>query len=193
MEILETITQLQNEISLLQTELDNIRQVWETQREQCVNCHIIIQFSPQTTPEALAQFHQQNQRLATQWYQEIETGIQNLKEIEKKFKQKYAQLNSKMTLLGKLKAQYEWQNLEKQIQTGKEELILQSRKINQISSVLKKELKQLKLMAENLNLPYTTWLQKDQEIVNFVNKTIPYIVTSENQLEVRGQEFDAQE
>jgi paraquat-inducible protein B len=188
----DTISQLQGEIVTLQGELATLQNSKEKLINQCSSFRMVVNFASNSTLEGLAEFHQHNCIIEEEWFAEIQDLTRLLSGVETQIKQKQALLDSKQTVLDKLQAQKQWQELELTLQMGRQRLLMQSQKVNQLTLQLERELQTLKVISEEVNPLYCQWLQKSANIVEYSAKTIPYVLVSGQGLEVANKDIDWQ-
>ena len=190
--MLDTISQLQGEIATIQGELTTLHNSQKKLIEQSSHCRMVVNFATNSTLEGLAEFHQHNCIIEEQWFAEIQDLTRLLSEVETQSQQKQALLDSKQTILDKLQAQQQWQELEFKLQLGRQRLLMQSQKVNQLTLQLERELQTLKVISEEVNPLYCQWLHKSTNIVEYSAKTIPHVVVSGQCLEVANKDIDWQ-
>lgn len=188
----DTISQLQGEIVTLQGELATLQNSKEKLINQCSSFRMVVNFASNSTLEGLAEFHQHNCIIEEQWFAEIQDLTRLLSGVETQIKQKQALLDSKQTVLDKLQAQKQWQELELTLQMGRQRLLMQSQKVNQLTLQLERELQTLKVISEEVNPLYCQWLQKSANIVEYSANTIPHVVVAGQCLEVANKDIDWQ-
>ncbi|MEG3843951.1 hypothetical protein [Microcoleus sp. herbarium14] len=186
----QTIPELQTEVRGLQAEVTTLQESRETLCVQRSECRVAVSFPKNNTPDAIAEFHQQNAAFGEQWLQQIQEIDRETKIIEKQLQQKQDVLNYKQGELDKLLAGQHWQEVENHVQTGEKRLQAQARKINQAAAQLEAEIQALKALYDQLNPSYSEWFEQPTEIVNFSAKTIPYAVTSSSGLILANKEIE---
>lgn len=186
----QTIPELQTEIRALQAEVVTLLSSREKLCSQRSECRVAFSFPKNNTPEALAEFHQQNAGFGEQWLQQIQEIDRETKIIEKQLQQKQALLNYKQGELDKLLVQQHWQEVENHVQTGEKRLQAQARRINQAAAQLEAEIQALKALYDQLNPSYSEWFQQPTQIVDFSAKTIPYAVPSSSGLILENKEIE---
>lgn len=186
----QTIPELQTEVQALQAEVDALRESREKLCKQRTSCRVTVSFPKNNTPEAIAEFHQQNAAFGEQWLQQLEEIDMETKAIEKQLQPIEAVLNIKQAELNKLLAGQHWQEVENHVQTGEKRLQAQARKINQAAAQLEAEIQTLKAMYDLLNPSYSEWFQEPTQIVDFVAKTIPYAFPGSSGLILGNKEIE---
>ncbi len=186
----QTIPELQTEVPALQAELVILQESREKLRIQRSECRVAVSFPKNNTPEAIAEFHQQNAAFGDQWLQQIQEIDQKTKIIEKQLQQKQDVLNYKQGELDKLLAGQHWQEVENHVQTGEKRLQAQARRINQAAAQLEAEIQALKALYDEFNPSYSEWFQQQTKIVEFDAKTIPYAVPSSTGLILKNKEIE---
>ena len=186
----QTIPELQTEVQALQAEVDALRESREKLCKQRTSCRVTVSFPKNNTPEAIAEFHQQNATFGEEWLQQLEEIDRATKAIETQLQPKEAVLNSKQAELNKLLAGQHWQEVENHVQTGEKRLQAQARKINQAAAQLEAEIQTLKAMYDLLNPSYSEWFQEQTQIVDFVAKTIPYAFPGSSGLILGNKEIE---
>ena len=186
----QTIPELQTEVRALQAEVATMQEAREKLCVQRSECRVTVSFPKNNTPEAMAEFHQQNAAFGEQWLQQIQEIERETKIIEKQLEQKQAVLNYKQGELDKLLAGQHWQKVENDIQTGEKRLQAQARKINQAAAQLEAEIQALKALYDLLNPSYSEWFQQPTEVVDFSAKTIPYAFPSSSGLILANKEIE---
>ncbi|TAF56030.1 MAG: hypothetical protein EAZ60_10985 [Oscillatoriales cyanobacterium] len=157
---------------------------------QTEECRVTVSFPKNNTPEALAEFHQQNAAFGEQWLQQIQEIERETQIIEKQLEQKQAVLNYKQGELDKLLAGQHWQKVENDVQTGEKRLQAQARRINQAAAQLEAEIQALKALYDLLNPSYSEWFQQPTQIVEFSATTIPYAVGGSSGLILANKEIE---
>ena len=186
----QTIPELQTEVRALQAEVATMQEAREKLCVQRSECRVTVSFPKNNTPEAMAEFHQQNAAFGEQWLQQIQEIERETQIIEKQLEQKQAVLNYKQGELDKLLAGQHWQKVENDIQTGEKRLQAQARKINQAAAQLEAEIQALKALYDLLNPSYSEWFQQPTEVVDFSAKTIPYAFPSSSGLILANKEIE---
>jgi chromosome segregation ATPase len=186
----QTIPELQTEVRALQAEIATLQEAREKLCLQRSECRVTVSFPKNNTPEALAEFHQQNAAFGEQWLQQIQEIDRETKIIEKQLEAKQALLNYKQGELDKLLAGEHWKEVENHVQTGEKRLQAQARKINQAAAQLEAEIQALKALYDQLNPSYSEWFQQPTQIVEFSAKTIPYAVGSSSGLILGNKEIE---
>ncbi|MCC3415562.1 MAG: hypothetical protein JGK24_24905 [Microcoleus sp. PH2017_29_MFU_D_A] len=186
----QTIPELQTEVRALQAEVATLQETREKLCLQRSECRVTVSFPKNNTPEALAEFHQQNAAFGEQWLQQIQEIDRETKIIEKQLEAKQALLNYKQGELDKLLAGEHWKEVENHVQTGEKRLQAQARKINQAAAQLEAEIQALKALYDQLNPSYSEWFQQPTQIVEFSAKTIPYAVGSSSGLILGNKEIE---
>jgi chromosome segregation ATPase len=186
----QTIPELQTEVQALQAEVDALRESREKLYKQRTSCRVTVSFPKNNTPEAIAEFHQQNAAFGEQWLRQLEEIDQETKAIEKQLQPKEDLLNSKQAELDNLLAGQHWQEVENHVQTGEKRLQAQARKINQAAAQLEAEIQTLKALYDLLNPSYSEWFQEPTQIVEFVARTIPHAFPGSNGLILGNKEIE---
>jgi chromosome segregation ATPase len=186
----QTIPELQTEVRALQAEVATLQEAREKLCRQRSECRVTVSFPKNNTPEALAEFHQQNAAFGEQWLQQIQEIDRETKIIEKQLESKQALLNYKQGELDKLLAGEHWKEVENHVQTGEKRLQAQARKINQAAAQLEAEIQALKALYELLNPSYSEWFQQPTQIVDFSAKTIPYAFPTSSGLILGNKEIE---
>ncbi|WP_293157337.1 MULTISPECIES: hypothetical protein [unclassified Microcoleus] len=186
----QTIPELQTEVRALQAEVASLQEAREKLCLQRSECRVTVSFPKNNTPEALAEFHQQNAAFGEQWLQQIQEIDRETKIIEKQLEAKQALLNYKQGELDKLLAGEHWKEVENHVQTGEKRLQAQARKINQAAAQLEAEIQDLKALYELLNPSYSEWFQQQTQIVDFSAKTIPYAFPTSSGLILGNKEIE---
>jgi chromosome segregation ATPase len=186
----QTIPELQTELRALQAEVATLQEAREKLCRQRSECRVTVSFPKNNTPEALAEFHQQNAAFGEQWLQQIQEIDRETKIIEKQLESKQALLNYKQGELDKLLAGEHWKEVENHVQTGEKRLQAQARKINQAAAQLEAEIQALKALYELLNPSYSEWFQQPTQIVDFSAKTIPYAFPTSSGLILGNKEIE---
>ncbi|MEG3846975.1 hypothetical protein QT971_06650 [Microcoleus sp. herbarium19] len=186
----QTLPELQTEVRALQAEVAMLQESLEKLRVQRSECRVAVSFPKNNTPEAIAEFHQQNTAFGEQWLQQIQEIDRETKIIEKQLQEKQAVLNYKQGELDKLLAGQHWQEVEKHVQTGEKRLQAQARRINQAAAQLEAEIQALKALYDQLNPSYSEWFQQPTEIVDFAAKTIPYAFPGSSGLILGNKEIE---
>jgi chromosome segregation ATPase len=186
----QTIPELQTEVRALQAEIATLQEAREKLCLQRSECRVTVSFPKNNTPEALAEFHQQNAAFGEQWLQRLQEIDEETKIIEKQLEPKQALLNYKQGELDKLLAGEHWKEVENHVQTGEKRLQAQARKINQAAAQLEAEIQALKALYDQLNPSYSEWFQQPTQIVEFSAKTIPYAVGSSSGLILGNKEIE---
>jgi chromosome segregation ATPase len=186
----QTIPELQTEVQALQSEVDALRESREKLCKQRTSCRVTVSFPKNNTPEAIAEFHQQNAAFGEQWLQQLEEIDRETKTIEKQLQPKEDLLNSKQAELDKLLAGQHWQEVENHVQTGEKRLQAQARKINQAAAQLEAEIQTLKALYDLLNPSYSEWFQEPTQIVEFVARTIPHAFPGSSGLILGNKEIE---
>ncbi len=186
----QTIPELQTEVRALQAEIATLQEAREKLCRQRSECRVTVSFPKNNTPEALAEFHQQNAAFGEQWLQQIQEIDRETKIIEKQLEPKQALLNYKQGELDKLLAGEHWKEVENHVQTGEKRLQAQARKINQAAAQLEAEIQALKALYDLLNPSYSEWFQQQTQIVDFSAKTIPYAFPTSSGLILGNKEID---
>ena len=188
----QTIPELQTEVRALQSEVTTLQESREKLGSQRSECRVTVSFPKNNTPEAIAEFHQQNAAFGEQWLQQIQEIDQETKIIEKQLQPKQALLNYKQGELDKLLAGEHWKKVENHVQTGEKRLQAQAHKINQASAQLEAEIQALKALYDELNPSYSEWFQQPTQIVEFSATTIPYAAGSSSGLILDNKEIEWQ-
>jgi chromosome segregation ATPase len=186
----QTIPELQTEVRALQAEVATLQEAREKLCRQRSECRVTVSFPKNNTPEALAEFHQQNTAFGEQWLQRLQEIDQETKIIEKQLEPKQALLNYKQGELDKLLAGEHWKEVENHVQTGEKRLQAQARKINQAAAQLEAEIQALKALYDLLNPSYSEWFQQPTQIVDFSAKTIPYAFPGSSGLILGNKEIE---
>ena len=186
----QTIPELQTEVRGLQAEFATLQESLEKLRVQRSECRVAVSFPKNNTPEAIAEFHQQNTTFGEQWLQQIQEIDQKTKIIEKQLQEKQPFLNQKQGELDKLLAGEHWQEVENHVQTGEKRLQAQARRVNQAAAQLEAEIQGLKALYDILNPSYSEWFEQPTEIVDFSAKTIPYAFPSASGLILGNKEIE---
>ena len=186
----QTIPELQKEVRALQAEVAALQESREKLGVQRSECRLAVSFPKNNTPEAIAEFHQQNAAFGDQWLQQIQEIDRETKITEKKLQQKQALLAYKQAEIDKLVAGQHWQEVENQVQTGEKRLQAQARRINQAAAQLEAEIQALKALYDQLNPSYSEWFQQPTQIVKFSATTIPYAVPSSSGLILENKEIE---
>ena len=186
----QTIPELQTEIRALQAEVATLQESRETLCVQRSECRVAVSFPKNNTPDAIAEFHQQNAAFGEQWLQQIQEIDRETKIIEKQLQQKQAVLDYKQGELEKLLAGQHWQEVENHVQTGEKRLQAQARRINQAAAQLEVEIQALKALYDELNPSYSEWFQQPTKIVEFSATTIPYAVPCSSGLILENKEIE---
>ncbi|WP_293339069.1 hypothetical protein [Microcoleus sp. CAWBG58] len=186
----QTIPELQTEVRALQAEVASLQEAREKLCLQRSECRVTVSFPKNNTPEALAEFHQQNAAFGEQWLQQIQEIDRETKIIEKQLEAKQALLNYKQGELDKLLAGEHWKEVENHVQTGEKRLQAQARKINQAAAQLEAEIQDLKALYELLNPSYSEWFKQQTQIVDFSAKTIPYAFPTSSGLILGNKEIE---
>lgn len=160
--------QLKTEVNALQAEVDALETEADKLRQKRSSFRVAVSFPKDNSPEALAEFQQQNARETAKWAEELQEINQALNSLEVRLAQKQAELAPKQ-------AQLQWQELEEGVQIGGKQLQDQVQKINQLSEQLAAEIIALKQIYQKVNPMYCQWLQKPVETVEFRAVTIPYV------------------
>lgn len=186
----QTIPELQTEVRALQAEVGALQESREKLGKQRSSCRVAVSFPKDNTPEAIAEFHQQNAAFGEQWLQQLEEIDRETRTVEKQLQQTESALNYKQAELDKLLASQHWKKVETDIQTGEQRLQAQARRINQAAALLEAEIRSLKAMYEELNPSYSEWFQEQTEIVEFVAKTIPHAFPSSRGLILGNKDIE---
>lgn len=186
----QTIPELQTEVRALQAEVAILQESREKLRIQRSECRVAVSFPKNNTPEAIAEFHQQNAAFGEQWLQQIQEIDRETQIIEKQLQQKQAVLDYKQGELDKLLAGQHWQEVENHVQTGEKRLQAQARRVNQAAAQLEAEIQTLKELYDILNPSYSEWFQQQTEIVDFSAKTIPYAFPGSSGLILGNKEIE---
>ena len=186
----QTLPELQTEVRALQAEVAIQQESLEKLRVQRSECRVAVSFPKNNTPEAIAEFHQQNAAFGEQWLQQIQEIDRETKIIEKQLQEKQPVLNYKEGELDKLLAGEHWQEVENHVQTGEKRLQAQARRINQAAAQLEAEIQALKALYDQLNPSYSEWFQQPTEIVDFAAKTIPYAFPGSSGLILGNKEIE---
>ncbi|PSB39770.1 hypothetical protein C7B67_29270, partial [filamentous cyanobacterium Phorm 6] len=182
--------ELQTEVRALQAEVATLQESREKLRIQRSECRVAVSFPKNNTPEAIAEFHQQNAAFGEQWLQQIQEIDRETQIIEKQLQQKQAVLDYKQGELDKLLAGQHWQEVENHVQTGEKRLQAQARRVNQAAAQLEAEIQTLKELYDILNPSYSEWFQQQTEIVDFSAKTIPYAFPGSSGLILGNKEIE---
>ena len=186
----QTIPELQTEVRALQAEFAILQESLEKLRIQRSECRVAVSFPKNNTPEAIAEFHQQNAAFGEQWLQQIQEIDLETKIIEKQLQEKQPFLNQKEGELDKLLAGEHWQEVENHVQTGEKRLQAQARKVNQAAAQLEAEIQALKELYDILNPSYSEWFEQPTEVVEFSAKTIPYAFPGSGGLILGNKEIE---
>jgi len=186
----QTIPELQTEVPALQAEVATLQEAREKLCVQRSECRVTVSFPKNNTPEAMAEFHQQNAAFGEQWLQQIQEIDRETQIIDKELQQKQVLLDYKQGELDKLLAGQHWQQLENHVQTGEKRLQAQARRINQAAVQLEAEIQALKALYDELNPSYSEWFQQQTQIVDFSATTIPYAVASSSGLILGNKEIE---
>ena len=186
----QTLPELQTEVRALQAEFTTLQQSLEKLCIQRSECRVAVSFPKNNTPEAIAEFHQQNAAFGEQWLQQIQEIDRETKIIEKQLQEKQPFLNQKQGELDKLLAGEHWKEVESHVQTGEKRLQAQARRVNQASAQLEAEIQALKALYDLLNPSYSEWFEQPTEIVNFSAKTIPYAFPDSSGLILGNKEIE---
>ena len=186
----QTIPELQTEVRALQAEFAILQESLEKLRIQRSECRVAVSFPKNNTPEAIAEFHQQNAAFGEQWLQQIQEIDLETKIIEKQLQEKQPFLNQKEGELDKLLAGEHWQEVENHVQTGEKRLQAQARKVNQAAAQLEAEIQALKELYDILNPSYSEWFEQPTEVVEFSAKTIPYAFPGSSGLILGNKEIE---
>lgn len=186
----QTIPELQTEVRALQAEVAILQESREKLCVQRSECRVAVSFPKNNTPEAIADFHQQNAAFGEQWLQQIQEIDRETKIIEKQLQEKQLVLNYKQGELDKLLAGQHWQEVENHVQTGEKRLQAQARRVNQAAVQLEAEIQALKALYDQLNPSYSEWFQQPTEIVDFAAKTIPYAFPGSSGLILGNKEIE---
>src|SRR4028119_690000 len=109
----QTIPELQEEDPPLQAEVAALQEWREKLGVQRSECRLAVSFPKNNTPEAIAEFHQQNAAFGEQWLQQIQEIDRETKITEKQLQQKQALLTYKQAEIEKLAAGQHWQSEER--------------------------------------------------------------------------------
>ena len=186
----QTIPELQTEVRALQAEVAILQESREKLCVQRSECRVAVSFPKNNTPEAIAEFHQQNAAFGEQWLQQIQEIDRETKIIEKQLQQKQDVLNYKQGELDKLLVGQHWQEVENHVQTGEKRLQAQARRVNQAAAQLEAEIQALKALYDELNPSYSEWFQQQTKIVEFAAKTIPYAFPGSSGLILENKEIE---
>ena len=186
----QTIPELQTEVRALQAEVAILQESREKLCVQRSECRVAVSFPKNNSPEAIAEFHQQNAAFGEQWLQQIQEIDRETKIIEKQLQQKQDVLNYKQGKLDKLLAGQHWQEVENHVQTGEKRLQAQARRVNQAAAQLEAEIQALKALYDELNPSYSEWFQQQTKIVEFAAKTIPYAFPGSSGLILGNKEIE---
>jgi chromosome segregation ATPase len=186
----QTIPELQTEVRALEAEVAILQESREKLCVQRSECRVAVSFPKNNTPEAIADFHQQNAAFGEQWLQQIQEIDRETKIIEKQLQEKQLVLNYKQGELDKLLAGQHWQEVENHVQTGEKRLQAQARRVNQAAAQLEAEIQALKALYDQLNPSYSEWFQQTTEIVDFAAKTIPYALPCSSGLILGNKEIE---
>ena len=186
----QTIPELQTEVRALQAEVAILQESREKLCVQRSECRVAVSFPKNNSPEAIAEFHQQNAAFGEQWLQQIQEIDRETKIIEKQLQQKQDVLNYKQGELDKLLAGQHWQEVENHVQTGEKRLQAQARRVNQAAAQLEAEIQALKALYDELNPSYSEWFQQQTKIVEFAAKTIPYAFPGSSGLILGNKEIE---
>lgn len=186
----QTIPELQTEVRALEAEVAILQESREKLCVQRSECRVAVSFPKNNTPEAIADFHQQNAAFGEQWLQQIQEIDRETKIIEKQLQEKQLVLNYKQGELDKLLAGQHWQEVENHVQTGEKRLQAQARRVNQAAAQLEAEIQALKALYDQLNPSYSEWFQQPTEIVDFAAKTIPYAFPGSSGLILGNKEIE---
>ncbi len=186
----QTIPELQTEVRALEAEVAILQESREKLCVQRSECRVAVSFPKNNTPEAIADFHQQNAAFGEQWLQQIQEIDRETKIIEKQLQEKQLVLNYKQGELDKLLAGQHWQEVENHVQTGEKRLQAQARRVNQAAAQLEAEIQALKALYDQLNPSYSEWFQQPTEIVDFAAKTIPYAFPCSSGLILGNKEIE---
>jgi len=189
----QTIPELQTEVRTLQAEIVTLRESREKLYKQRSLCRVAVIFPKNNTPEAIAEFHQQNAAFGEQWLQQLEEIDREIRTLEKQLPQKQLLMEDKQAEIEKLQAEQHWQEIENKIQNGEERLQAQTRRINQIAAQLEAEIRTLKALSDEFSPSYAEWFQQPTQIVNFSAKTIPQAVAKNNGFVLESKEIDWEE
>lgn len=187
----QTIPELQTEVRALQAEVAILQESREKLCVQRSECRVAVSFPKNNSPEAIAEFHQQNAAFGEQWLQQIQEIDRETKIIEKQLQQKQDVLNYKQGELDKLLAGQHWKEVENHVQTGEKRLQAQARRINQAAAQLEAEIQALKALYDELNPSYSEWFQQQTKIVEFAAKTIPYAFPGSSGLILGNKEIES--
>jgi chromosome segregation ATPase len=186
----QTIPELQTEVRALQAEVAILQESREKLCVQRSECRVAVSFPKNNSPEAIAEFHQQNAAFGEQWLQQIQEIDRETKIIEKQLQQKQDVLNYKQGELDKLLAGQHWQEVENHVQTGEKRLQAQARRVNQAAAQLEAEIQALKALYDELNPSYSEWFQQPTQIVEFSATTIPYAFPGSSGLILGNKEIE---
>ncbi len=186
----QTLPELQTEVRALQAEVAIQQESLEKLRVQRSECRVAVSFPKNNTPEAIAEFHQQNAAFGEQWLQQIQEIDRETKIIEKQLQEKQPVLYYKQGEIDKLLAGQHWQEVENHVQTGEKRLQAQARRVNQAAAQLEAEIQALKALYDQLNPSYSEWFQQPTEIVDFAARTIPYAFPGSSGLILGNKEIE---
>ncbi|MEO6861546.1 MAG: hypothetical protein ABI180_08420 [Microcoleus sp.] len=186
----QTIPELQTEVRGLQAEIATLQESRDKLSSQRSECRVTVSFPKNNTPEAIAEFHQQNAVFGEQWLQQIQEIDRETQIIEKQLQEKQPVLDYKQGELDKLLAGVHWQEVENHVQTGEKRLQAQARRINQAAAQLEAEIQALKALYDQLNPSYSEWFQQPTQIVDFSAKTIPYAFSGSSGLILGNKEIE---
>ncbi|NJK66947.1 MAG: hypothetical protein HC789_17585 [Microcoleus sp. CSU_2_2] len=186
----QTLPELQTEVQALQAEVDALRESREKLCKQRTSCRVTVSFPKNNTPEAIAEFHQENAAFGERWLRQLEEIDKETQAIEKQLQPKEAVLNTKQAELDKLLTVQHWQKVENDVQTGEKRLEAQARRINQAAAQLEAEIQSLKAMYDLLNPSYSEWFQEPTQIVEFVARTIPHVFPGSSGLILGNKEIE---
>jgi len=186
----QTIPELQTEVRALQAEVPTLQESREKLCVQRSECRVTVSFPKNNTPEAIAEFHQQNAAFGEQWLQQIQEIDRETKIIEKQLQAKQALLDYKQGELDKLIAGEYWKKVENHVQAGEKRLQTQARRINQAAVQLEAEIQALKALYDEFNPSYSEWFQQPTQIVEFSAITIPYSAVRSSGLILKNKEIE---
>lgn len=186
----QTIRELQTEVPALQAEVATLQEAREKLCVQRSECRVTVSFPKNNTPEAMAEFHQQNAAFGEQWLQQIQEIDRETQIIDKELQQKQVLFDYKQGELDKMLAGQHWQQIENDVQSGEKRLQAQARRINQAAVQLEAEIQALKALYDELNPSYSEWFQQPTQIVDFSATTIPYAVASSSGLILGNKEIE---
>lgn len=186
----QTLPELQTEVQALQAEVDALRESREKLCKQRTSCRVTVSFPKNNTPEAIAEFHQENAAFGERWLRQLEEIDKETQAIEKQLQPKEAVLNTKQAELDKLLTVQHWQKVENDVQTGEKRLQAQARRINQAAAQLEAEIQSLKAMYDLLNPSYSEWFEEPTQIVEFVARTIPHVFPGSSGLILGNKEIE---